>query len=77
MGGNDKWNSLGLVFFLTIIITTIEGVFGPIFMDPRRYPLALWYLAFASVVASKDILRLKGKSQAGFPSLASKDVIRN
>ena len=51
--GDEKIQVFGLLFTLILIAVLIEGVFGPIFMEPYRYPLGFWYFAFLYGIASK------------------------
>jgi hypothetical protein len=51
--GDEKLQFFGLLFTLILIAVLIEGIFGPIFMEPYRYPLGFWYFAFLYGIASK------------------------
>jgi hypothetical protein len=44
---------MGLIFFCLIVATVLESINSWVFMDPRKYVLGLWFLAFLSAEASR------------------------
>lgn len=55
--GDAKLRFFGLLFMLILTAVLIEGIFGPVFMEPYRYPLGFWYFAFLYGVASKIYMK--------------------
>lgn len=51
--GDRKLQFFGLLFILILTAVLIEGIFGPVFMEPYKYPLGFWYFAFLYGNASK------------------------
>jgi hypothetical protein len=50
---DEELQFLGLLFILILTAVVIEGIFGPVFMEPYRFPLGFWYFAFLYGIASR------------------------